>query len=270
VTKFLNAQEPQTLAAAEAELSTKLQESAVNFAKNNVAANHTALAAVKTTASTELDRANKAIEAKGKEEDALDEQIRKREDTQEGRQDRVSKNLQPIFWGIMGAILVTMIVLRVRSDEQSLLMVRERTAVEMLSIGMFLMTILFLGTGEFLQKETLGTLLGTLAGYLFTRRASEQRQEKDVSSTSIEAPAKPTIDDGGKTIAISLPKGADYLSVFARDLGTGAEHFLGATSEPRFDLTKTALAKGNQYAVWLVAHGPGGASRPSASQLITL
>jgi hypothetical protein len=267
--KFLSAQSPPNLAAVETEVSTKLSDAAMTTARSKLAATVAATAATKKEAADELEKVKKLIEEKTKEEAALDQQIRKKEESQEGRQDRVSKNLQPVFWGIMGAIIFTIVALRIRSDEQSLLMVRERTAAEMLSIGMFLMTILFLGTGEFLQKETLGTLLGTLAGYLFTRRASEKRGGDDKIEQP-EQPVAPEVDATAKTIRAKLPKGANYMSVFARDPAGGNEQFLGTITGAAFDVGQTSLAKGKQYAVWLVAHGAGGVSPASPPALIQL
>ena len=43
----------------------------------------------------------------------------------------------------------------------------KRTFVEVVSISFILLTMIILGTGELIKGETLGALLGTIAGYVF-------------------------------------------------------------------------------------------------------
>jgi len=171
-----------------------------------------------------LGQTNQTLEDEIKQENDLDKKLKNKEDAQAALQNQVSGNLQPIFWGIMVAIIAVLLILRVRSDALSMLMVRERVAVEMLSIGMFLVTVLFLGAGGFIEKATLGTLLGTLAGYLFTRRATPSSvSTSDLSTPALpDRPGKPAIDSAKKLTISKLPKGADHVAVFARQVRVAA------------------------------------------------
>ncbi|MNJ79689.1 hypothetical protein D3C77_777860 [compost metagenome] len=45
-------------------------------------------------------------------------------------------------------------------------------------MAFMLITIIILGTGEKLSKEILGTLLGTIAGYVFARGTEDTRANK--------------------------------------------------------------------------------------------
>lgn len=61
-----------------------------------------------------------------------------------------------IFVGIIFAIVAVLVIMRVKSDEQSMLMIRERTAFEIFATGMFLVTVIFLATGDL----SIGRFLG--------------------------------------------------------------------------------------------------------------
>jgi len=54
-------------------------------------------------------------------------------------------------------------------------MIQKRSIVEVVSMAFMLITIIILGTGDRIGKETLGTLLGTIAGYIFGRRSSDNK-----------------------------------------------------------------------------------------------
>ena len=45
--------------------------------------------------------------------------------------------------------------------------------IEILSMGFLLLTVIMLGTGKLLTGESLAALLGTIAGYIFGRKVSE-------------------------------------------------------------------------------------------------
>jgi len=196
----------------------------------------------------------------------FDAKMKSREDAQAGIQTRVSQNLQPIFWGIMLSIIMTLVILRYRCDAQSLLMIRERTAVEMLSIGMFLVTVLFLGAGGFIEKATLGTLLGTLAGYLFTRRASASGPDSPETSAPLpETPGKPFWTAANKTLSVpAFPKSAKYLTALCRPTGGGLELALGVSSGKDITCDLSKLPPGN-YELWAVAVNETGLGQPSVS-----
>ncbi|KPL99867.1 hypothetical protein [Vibrio splendidus] len=58
-------------------------------------------------------------------------------------------------------------------------LIQHRTLIEIVSIAFILLTIIILGTGERIGTETLGTLLGTIAGYIFARRPTPNSNPKE-------------------------------------------------------------------------------------------
>jgi len=96
----------------------------------------------------------------------------------------VTLSLNYIIFGGLGAIILTIGMLRFGgANRQAKLMIQERTAVDLISIGFFLSIVLFLGAGGFIQPETLGTLLGTVAGYLFGRRSNAPATPTEVANS---------------------------------------------------------------------------------------
>jgi hypothetical protein len=98
------------------------------------------------------------------------------------------------------------------------------------------------------RRTILGTLLGTLAGYLFTRRTTPGSEVPGQSSTPAlpARPSKPGFDAvNGKLNLPSLPTGGDYYMVFARDVTkpSGDAVLLGTTIGPELDLKTTSLPR---------------------------
>jgi hypothetical protein len=248
---------------AERELGT-VKKAFSDLFSHSIDSRRSGLKAIDEAATSEIAQAKKALEARQKEEADIDAKLKTKEDAQASIADETSGKLQYIFWGIMAAIIATLIILRFKGDEQSQLMIRERTAVEMLSIGMFLTTVLFLGTGGFIEKATLGTLLGTLAGYLFTRRPGTA---PDAAATGTsdrpEAPAQPVYDKTSNTVSLpSYPKNADHITVYARPAGGGAEVVLGSSKATTVPVDTSNLPKGD-YKGWVVATNVSGGSSKS-------
>jgi hypothetical protein len=83
---------------------------------------------------------------------------------------------------------------------------RERLGVEMLSIGAFLSVLVVLGAGGVIQPETLGTLLGTVAGYLFARRTMASNPSDTSSEVRLPGkPVAPTWDAANRTLKLPSP-----------------------------------------------------------------
>jgi hypothetical protein len=208
------------------------------------------------TLSGELTRRVEQMKNLQTEFNNVDEQLKKKEERLQQRSDQiVSSNLLYIFIGFLVTILATLIILRSRGDEISLLMIRERTAVELLSIGMFLATVLFLGAGAFLERATLGTLLGTLAGYLFTRRPSQPSPSivDDTSELTPERPAKPSWNVTTKVLSLStLPKNTRVVSAFARSKAGGEVLLLGMSGSAEIKCDTTKAVPNSTYEVWIV------------------
>jgi uncharacterized membrane protein YciS (DUF1049 family) len=70
---------------------------------------------------------------------------------------------------MIGAIAIAIIFLRIYSSQLAVTIVQERTLGDMLGMGLLLITVIFLSTGEFIDKSAVVTLLGTIAGYIFAR-----------------------------------------------------------------------------------------------------
>lgn len=111
--------------------------------------------------------------------DALDAELIKGEEGLRG----VDKMLTYAVYFMVAAIIILFLALtRFTNPELAKLLVQERTMIEILSMGFLLLTIIILGTGQKIQGETLGALLGTIAGYIFGRKEGERRgaqEERD-------------------------------------------------------------------------------------------
>jgi hypothetical protein len=115
----------------------------------------------------------------------LDSDIKRRESIA----DRVFLGLNAAVYGFMVLSFLTLVSLRVTHPKwlprpMATLLIKERTAVELVTTVLLLVTILFLGTGGFIEKSTVATLLGTIAGYLLNRSSSCLRREGESALTS--------------------------------------------------------------------------------------
>ena len=76
-------------------------------------------------------------------------------------------------YAMIGAIVVLFAALWLFPTDLSTRIIDNRVLIELLSMGFLLLTIIILGTGKVLEKEGLAALLGTIAGYIFARKAAE-------------------------------------------------------------------------------------------------
>ena len=71
-------------------------------------------------------------------------------------------------WGMIIAVLIMFLSLMISNKGETVKdILGKRTLIEVVSISFILLTMIILGTGEKIEGETLGALLGTIAGYVF-------------------------------------------------------------------------------------------------------
>jgi hypothetical protein len=122
--------------------------------------------------------------AKGKERDdfiarikLLDHEVGNA-DTRLAAQEAVDSKLVYATYGMIVALFILGLML-IRSDKvRTSVLIEQRTIVELVSIGFMLVTIIILGAGKRLTGETLGALLGTIAGYVFGREVAHRKLEQ--------------------------------------------------------------------------------------------
>ena len=73
---------------------------------------------------------------------------------------------------MIGVIAFAIWFLKRYPEKLAITVVQERTLGDLLGMGLLLITIIFLATGTFVDPVAIVTLLGTIAGYIFGRRAS--------------------------------------------------------------------------------------------------
>lgn len=181
---------------------------------------------------------------------------------QERRQSELTGWVPIIVVFLLGSMITSLLIIRWKNDDLAVLFVRERVGVEMISIGSFLSVVLFLGAGDFVQRETLGTLLGTLAGYLFTRRGSGV-YDGSVPYRGLPpgAPGLPTWDPATSKVALTeKPPRATSIAVWLRSLASGSVERLGSTGDTAYVIPAGKLARGADYEVWFVAENDAGES----------
>lgn len=90
------------------------------------------------------------------------------------QKDALDKGLVWAIYGMIFALLLLFIGLRFFPADTAAKLIENRSLVEIISMAFILLTIIILGTGDKLGKETLGTLLGTIAGYIFGQKMGAQ------------------------------------------------------------------------------------------------
>lgn len=98
---------------------------------------------------------------------------------------------QSLIYAVYGMILVLLLLflgLKIFSDQVAISLIENRSLVEVVGMAFMLITIIILGTGEKLSKEILGTLLGTIAGYVFARSTEDKKENRNVKKKPITDP----------------------------------------------------------------------------------
>lgn len=107
---------------------------------------------------------------------------------QAAKQTSINEMLIWAVYGMVFSIAALFIILRTFPADLSHSIIRERTMIELLSMGFLLVTIIILGTGKLLGGETLGALLGTIAGYIFGRKEGERVASQQALQTVLQNP----------------------------------------------------------------------------------
>lgn len=105
-------------------------------------------------------------------------EFKKLEKQDEARRESTDIRLVYAVYGMIAVLLFLFLGLKVFSDDVAKSLIVNRSLVEVVGMAFMLITIIILGTGEKLSKEILGTLLGTIAGYVFARGTEDARAGK--------------------------------------------------------------------------------------------
>lgn len=106
-------------------------------------------------------------------------EFKKLEKQDEARRESTDIRLVYAVYGMIAVLLFLFLGLKVFSDDVAKSLIVNRSLVEVVGMAFMLITIIILGTGEKLSKEILGTLLGTIAGYVFARGTEDARAGKN-------------------------------------------------------------------------------------------
>jgi|GEM_PF-2661615 len=97
---------------------------------------------------------------------------------QKQQQGALDRSLVWAVYGMIAALTILFLSLKTFSSDVAGKVVENRSLVEVMSMAFMLLTIIILGTGGKIGQETLGTLLGTIAGYIFGRKLGETSQQQ--------------------------------------------------------------------------------------------
>jgi hypothetical protein len=97
------------------------------------------------------------------------------------------------IWFMIGCLMLLFLSLRIFPLSVQTALIDNRVLVEVVSMAFMLLTIIILATGNKLQTEALGTLLGTIAGYIFGRRMDSvlSRPRPDPERRGLPASSEP-------------------------------------------------------------------------------
>lgn len=112
---------------------------------------------------------NEKIVTLTKKRDNIELQLIDMDKSLEDRQQVVDSKLINAVYFMIAALIILFSGLYFFKMEVSQMIIQKRSLVEVISMAFMLITIIILGTGGKIGNETLGTLLGTIAGYIFGR-----------------------------------------------------------------------------------------------------
>jgi hypothetical protein len=104
------------------------------------------------------------------------EKLEQEQSDAQSKQIGINEKLVLAVFGMIGAIVILFIVLRMCPENLAIAIVNERTMIELLSMGFLLLTVIILGTARLLGNEALSALLGTIAGYIFGRKEADRQK----------------------------------------------------------------------------------------------
>jgi len=102
------------------------------------------------------------------------EEINKALEEKRDKQSLVEQGLIYAVYGMIGSLLLMFLALRLFHDDVAKEIIKRRSLIEVVGMAFMLITIIILGTGGKINTETLGTLLGTIAGYIFGRIGADR------------------------------------------------------------------------------------------------
>lgn len=125
------------------------------------------------------DQEKENLEGKRKQLSNFILEFKKLEKQDQARRESTDIRLVYAVYGMIGVLLFLFLGLKVFSDDVAKSLIVNRSLVEVVGMAFMLITIIILGTGEKLSKEILGTLLGTIAGYVFARGTEDARASRN-------------------------------------------------------------------------------------------
>lgn len=105
--------------------------------------------------------------------DEIDKSISELDDRLSTGSAATDRQLIMAVYMMIGALLVLFLGIKFLAKDIAMKIVENRSLVEVVSMAFLLLTIIILGTGEKMPKEAIGTLLGSIAGYIFGRKISD-------------------------------------------------------------------------------------------------
>jgi hypothetical protein len=133
------------------------------------------------------DKEKENLENKKKQLSNIVIEFKKLESQDASRRESTDIRLVYAVYGMIGVLLFLFLGLKVFTDDVAKSLIVNRSLVEVVGMAFMLITIIILGTGEKLSKEILGTLLGTIAGYVFARGTEDARAGRNnVDSSDIK------------------------------------------------------------------------------------
>ncbi|QSQ14114.1 hypothetical protein [Myxococcus landrumensis] len=160
----------------------------------------------------------------------------------EAKKTEVDSNLTLAIYGMVFVLFAIYLATRWFSIEIQTIIFQQRTLVEMIGLAFLLLTIIILGTGQKIDPAVLGTLLGTVGGYIFGQQIQSRRNAS--ASEEPRSPPPPPAPPEPK-VALTQKQLEDMVEALKRiaQQGTGAPPPEGR-QEPRQPSSDTAPAAG--------------------------
>jgi hypothetical protein len=93
-------------------------------------------------------------------------------DSHKANREKTDFHLSIAILFMIGALIILYVATLFASQSTQSFIFQKRTLVEMIGMAFLLLTIIILGTGEKIERSVLGTLLGTVGGYIFGQQIS--------------------------------------------------------------------------------------------------
>jgi len=97
---------------------------------------------------------------------------------------QINEMLVYAIYMVIVALILLFFLLRTLPAGLAEMLIRTRTLFETVSLAFLMVTIIVLGIGDKIETETLGTLLGTIAGYIFGRQLARHDDTSNNGGTT--------------------------------------------------------------------------------------